>query len=204
MALMARHGAAAVTPCQSALNRPFVAGRQGNSEKSRDVKASAFGVLAPVLNVVTPQVAFNIISVLMVPVYFLMVGWPRAKLTQGIVKSSVLTLGLSALYVAVLCHSFSDGLLSILGDFVKAPSFGIEAIKGGAANLSKPTFTALAWVHLLLLDFVLAREVFLDGLEKGIFTAHSVILCFMFGPTGLVSHYLTGKMQGSPALATTS
>lgn len=35
------------------------------------------------------------------------------------------------------------------------------------------------------------REVMIDGLKEGVFTAHSVWLCFIFGPIGLLSHLLT-------------
>lgn len=37
----------------------------------------------------------------------------------------------------------------------------------------------------------LNRGVFLDGVRNGVWTAHSVVLCFMFGPLGLLSHWLT-------------
>ena len=40
---------------------------------------------------------------------------------------------------------------------------------------------------------VTCRHVYLDGLKKQVFTAHSIILCFMFGPTGLLSHMFTNR-----------
>jgi hypothetical protein len=39
--------------------------------------------------------------------------------------------------------------------------------------------------------FGFGREVWRDGLRHGVLTAHSVILCFMFGPTGILSHMMT-------------
>jgi hypothetical protein len=40
------------------------------------------------------------------------------------------------------------------------------------------------------------REVALDGLRSGVPAAHSVLLCFFFGPTGLLSHALTRLLLG--------
>ena len=37
------------------------------------------------------------------------------------------------------------------------------------------------------------REVWMDGLKHGTATGHSVILCFMFGPLGILSHMATKK-----------
>ena len=38
------------------------------------------------------------------------------------------------------------------------------------------------------------RAVFLDGLDRNIWTGHSILLCFMFGPLGLLSHLLTREV----------
>jgi len=35
------------------------------------------------------------------------------------------------------------------------------------------------------------RAVLHDGLNNMVYTAHSVALCFMFGPLGLMSHLVT-------------
>eukprot|EP00891_Asterochloris_glomerata_P001238 jgi/Astpho2/1238/e_gw1.00023.74.1_t len=60
-----------------------------------------------------------------------------------------------------------------------------------ASLFARADVTALSWLHLALMDAFAAREVFLDGLRHDVFTSHSVLLCFMFGPTGLLSHWLT-------------
>ncbi len=33
----------------------------------------------------------------------------------------------------------------------------------------------------------------MDGLTHGVATGHSVVLCFMFGPLGVLSHMITRK-----------
>ena len=37
------------------------------------------------------------------------------------------------------------------------------------------------------------REVWVDGLTHRVATGHSVILCFMFGPLGVLSHMITRR-----------
>jgi hypothetical protein len=66
----------------------------------------------------------------------------------------------------------------------------------------------LAWVHglshavkLVLLRFLvrllLCWAVLIDGIKCMVKTGHSVLLCFMFGPTGLLSHILTKAALGT-------
>ncbi len=38
------------------------------------------------------------------------------------------------------------------------------------------------------------REVWLDGLKHGVATGHSIVLCFMFGPLGILSHMMTKRV----------
>lgn len=68
--------------------------------------------------------------------------------------------------------------------------------------LMKKWFTSIVWLNLLMLDFLMAREVALDAAERRIFAAHSVILCFMCGPVGFLSHLTTKKFMGKPELET--
>lgn len=60
-----------------------------------------------------------------------------------------------------------------------------------AALFAETWFTAISWLHLLMLDFILAREVALDASVSGVFAVHSIVLCFMCGPVGFLSHKLT-------------
>ena len=45
-------------------------------------------------------------------------------------------------------------------------------------------------------DVVCFRAVFLDGLERRVPTRHSVFFSFMFGPLGLLSHFITQMIVG--------
>jgi len=54
---------------------------------------------------------------------------------------------------------------------------------------------ASAWVHLLVIDLFMARSIYLDSLKTGVPARHTILLTFMFGPIGLVSHILTNVVH---------
>jgi Domain of unknown function (DUF4281) len=71
----------------------------------------------------------------------------------------------------------------------------VATLNGGvmrmAGQFGKRWFTCLCWMHLLMLDFLLAREIALDAFQLRVFAAHSLLLCFMCGPIGYLSHQAT-------------
>lgn len=46
-------------------------------------------------------------------------------------------------------------------------------------------------IMTLLAYYAICREVWRDGLANGVGTAHSIVLCFMVGPVGILSHLMT-------------
>lgn len=50
---------------------------------------------------------------------------------------------------------------------------------------------AQEWSHVLTWDLFVGRYIWLDGLKRNIFTSHSVLLCNLIGPPGLLLHWLT-------------
>jgi hypothetical protein len=59
-----------------------------------------------------------------------------------------------------------------------------------------PNFVTEEWSHVLTWDLFVGRWIWLDGLERGIFTAHSVLLCNLIGPPGLLLHWATCIVTG--------
>jgi hypothetical protein len=114
----------------------------------------------------------------------------------------------AALYIAVT-------LLCVPGDALTAVRSALAAarprpdVAAFAAVFATHGATAAAWVHLLTLDFVTAAWVARDArrvaaAEGGggggggtsrrppsLPVAHSLVLCFMAGPLGLLSHLAT-------------
>ena len=97
-------------------------------------------------------------------------------------------------------------LLINIANFYALPFWG-SLDPESAEAFSNPTLPVLAqlfsqepvmltgWIHFIVLDLFTGRYVYLEGREKGIFTIHSLILCFFAGPIGLLSHIVTSWIQ---------
>jgi hypothetical protein len=55
---------------------------------------------------------------------------------------------------------------------------------------SEETAAATGWIHFLVMDLFVGRWIYWEGQRTGIWTIHSIALCFA-GPLGLLSHILT-------------
>ena len=62
--------------------------------------------------------------------------------------------------------------------------------------LQYPNFVSEEWSHVLTWDLFVGRWIWLDGLRRGIFTSHSVLLCNLIGPPGLLLHWATCLVLG--------
>lgn len=52
------------------------------------------------------------------------------------------------------------------------------------------------WSHVLTWDLFVGRWIWLDGIERKIFTPHSVLLTNLIGPPGLLLHFITCFLSG--------
>ena len=81
-------------------------------------------------------------------------------------------------------------------------SGGLGAATGdmGCADMcrSTPFHAQSAQAEHHAIADVPCRELWLDGLRHAIPTGHSVILCFMFGPLGMLSHMVTRAIRRRP------
>ncbi|XP_057993627.1 protein ABA DEFICIENT 4, chloroplastic isoform X3 [Hevea brasiliensis] len=103
-------------------------------------------------------------------------------LTNSQIASNVFTLGTAA-------------VLPFYTLMVVAPK--AELLSGIAKMFSSEMTLASAWIHLLAVDLFAARQVFHDGLENEIETRHSVSLCLLFCPIGIVTHVITKALTKS-------
>ena len=81
--------------------------------------------------------------------------------------------------------------------------FGSSLTAENAAALSNPkladiakflgeeTAAATGWIHFLVMDLFVGRWIYLEGQRTGVWTVHSLALCFFAGPMGLLSHIVT-------------
>ncbi|XP_058091516.1 protein ABA DEFICIENT 4, chloroplastic isoform X4 [Magnolia sinica] len=92
----------------------------------------------------------------------------------------------------IASHAFTIGTAAVLPFYtlmVVAPK--AELLPGIAKMFSSEMTLASAWVHLLAVDLFAARQVFHDGLKNEIETRHSVSLCLLFCPIGILTHVIT-------------
>eukprot|EP00611_Tribonema_gayanum_P008631 TRINITY_DN1823_c1_g3_i4.p1 TRINITY_DN1823_c1_g3~~TRINITY_DN1823_c1_g3_i4.p1 ORF type:complete len:331 (-),score=86.01 TRINITY_DN1823_c1_g3_i4:679-1671(-) len=79
----------------------------------------------------------------------------------------------------------------------------LAGFSGGAFDLDTLTkgFTqevsvADGWAHFIAQDLFVGRWVYLDSKRNSVWAAHSLTLCYLFGPIGVLSHLLTRGLSG--------
>ena len=147
-----------------------------------------------------PNTVFDMVTVGVMPLYALMMWFPRAPLTRALMGSNMfLFLGGSVLYAYMLV---SYGGYEIFKPLVE--SFKVHGVSAECSSrylaimadmLRDSKITAITWVHLLLMDLFQAKWVYHDALRHNVSSIHSLVLCFMVGPLGLLSHILTKTLK---------
>ncbi|KAJ4707095.1 protein ABA DEFICIENT 4, chloroplastic [Melia azedarach] len=125
---------------------------------------------------------FTFGTVAVLPFYTLMVVAPKAELTRKTMESSIPYVVLGLLYAYLLYLSWTPDTLRL---------------SGIAKMFTSDMTLASAWIHLLVVDLFAARQVFHDGLQNEIETRHSVSLCLLFCPIGIVAHVVTKALSKS-------
>ncbi|XP_010265113.1 PREDICTED: protein ABA DEFICIENT 4, chloroplastic-like [Nelumbo nucifera] len=130
---------------------------------------------------------FTVATVAVLPFYTLMVLAPKAELTKRSIESTMPYVVLGLLYAYLLYFSWTPETIR----FMFASKYWLPELSGIAKMFSSEMTLASAWIHLLAVDLFAARQVYLDGLENEIETRHSVSLCLLFCPIGIVTHVIT-------------
>ncbi|MGB8697778.1 MAG: ABA4-like family protein, partial [Thermosynechococcaceae cyanobacterium] len=63
---------------------------------------------------------------------------------------------------------------------------------------------ATGWVHYLVMDLFVGRWIYWEGQRTGVWTRHSLALCFFAGPMGLLAHIVTAAIAQKWLSATPS
>lgn len=151
------------------------------------------------------DVAFTAATVAVLPVYATMLAAPKWRLTKAVVTSPVPYMALAGLYVWTVVSI--GGVKKLAG--LLTGSFTRLTVADAAGLLAKKEEVAVVWIQLMLVDLFTARHIYLDGLKNRIFLAHSLVLCFMACPLGILSHCITRaiarqfrqkKLDSQPAL----
>ncbi|KAL3637805.1 Protein MAO HUZI 4, chloroplastic [Castilleja foliolosa] len=131
--------------------------------------------------------AFTLGTAAVLPIYTVMVVAPKAKFTKKVVASSTPFVVLGVLYAYLLYLSWTPDTMRLMF----ASKYWLPELSGISKMFSSEMTLASAWIHLLAVDLFAARQVYHDGLEENIETRHSVSLCLLFCPVGIVAHVIT-------------
>ncbi|KAL1208781.1 Protein ABA DEFICIENT 4 [Cardamine amara subsp. amara] len=144
----------------------------------------------------TSQIASSVFAVgttAVLPFYTLMVVAPKAEITKKCMESSIPYVILGVLYAYLLYLSWTPETLK----YMFSSKYMLPELSGIAKMFSSEMTLASAWIHLLVVDLFAARQVYNDGLVNQIETRHSVSLCLLFCPVGIVSHFVTKALTNN-------
>ncbi|KAG5227163.1 protein ABA DEFICIENT [Salix suchowensis] len=136
---------------------------------------------------------FTLGTAAVLPFYTLMVVAPKAEVTRKSMESSIPYVVLGLLYAFLLYLSWTPETIHL----IFANKYWLPELSGMAKMFSSEMTLASAWIHLLTVDLFAARQVFDDGLENEVETRHSVSLCLLFCPIGIITHVITKALTKS-------
>lgn len=143
------------------------------------------------------KIAFNLATFGPQILWLLMILLPRAQFTQKIMGGygSIIASSFIHLFIVVASASQDQGTAPI-AEFsnVFDPSGNPQAAMVGM--MKYPNFVSEEWSHVLTWDLFVGRWIWLDGVQRGIPTPHSVLLCNLIGPPGFLLHCLTCVFTG--------
>lgn len=149
--------------------------------KSSEVRASWFS------NSHIASSVFTLATAAVLPFYTLMVLAPKANLTKKCIQSTPPFVVLGLLYAYLLYLSWTPDTFRLMF----ASQYWLPELSGIAKMFSSELTLASAWIHLLAVDLFAARHIYQDGLQNYVETRHSVSLCLLFCPIGILAHEIT-------------
>jgi len=156
---------------------------QATQELSKDAETLS-PALRALKTVGTPRNLFNAENIVILPFWASVIVAPSNTFVKTLVSSYLPVL------VAALAYTWSAYLA--FQDPAALEGFAsISDLSALSKGLGTEAGTATAWAHFIAQDLFVGRWIFLDGIRNGVWTAHSLTLAFLFGPTGILSHLLT-------------
>lgn len=157
----------------------------------------------------TPTVvsaAFNVVTFLPQYLWLLMVFAPNWSITRKVMEPLWPVLLFALVHIFIVFNVASTNttniedfteLAQVFNPAVSVNLFGDFSPQESMMRLMKsPGFVSEEWGHVLTWDLFAGRWVYLDGQRRGIFTGHSVLLCNLIGPPGLLAHAATCLITG--------
>lgn len=143
--------------------------------------------------------AFNIATFGPQPFWLLLILFPKADLTKKIMGTLDVVLFFAVVHFFIVSASIVDpssgtAPIAEFNDVFDPTGDPQKAFMNMVTNY--PNFVAEEWSHVLTWDLFVGRWIWIDGLKRNIFTAHSVLFCNLIGPPGLLLHGLTSVIFG--------
>ncbi|WP_298915467.1 ABA4-like family protein [uncultured Nostoc sp.] len=126
---------------------------------------------------------FNVANLFVLPFWTLMILLPNWKVTRWIMESYLPFVLLAGAYLYLFINSITPE---------NAQALSNPQLADIARFFANETAAATGWIHFLTMDLFVGRWIYWEGQKTGIWTIHSLALCFFAGPLGLLSHILTG------------
>ena len=143
--------------------------------------------------------AFEFVTLVPQPLWLLMILLPKWSGTRAIFQpiQPLAVLAFAHLLIVGVSTQGTEGVdtapLDLFNNLFDANQDGLATyLQLG----SYKNFAAEEWTHVLIWDIFVGRYIWLDGLKRGIFTSHSVLLTNLIGPPGLLLHLLTCLVLG--------
>jgi hypothetical protein len=141
--------------------------------------------------------AFNFATFGPQPLWLLMIFLPNWNVTKKIMGNWLPIIAFCLVHFFIVSNSLSQQdntapLEAFAGVF---DPFG-SPLKAMQGMMKYSNFISEEWSHVLTWDLLVGRLIWLDGIERGIFTGHSTLLTNLIGPPGLLLHLLTSFLYG--------
>lgn len=130
------------------------------------------------------EVLFTVANWYALPFWGLMILLPGWGVTRRVMGSLIPLLPLAGVYLYLLVTGFDADSVAGFAD----PQLSLQQL---TQLFAQPGVMAAGWVHYLVMDLFVGRWIYQQGQEKGIWTVHSLLLCLLAGPVGLLSHGIT-------------
>lgn len=141
--------------------------------------------------------AFSVATFLPQPFWVLLTLLPNTSITKTIMGGmQVVTLCALVHFFIVIASIVQPGGSAPLAEFADVFDPAGDPQKAFIGMMQYPNFITEEWSHVLTWDLFVGRWIWLDGLKRGIFTSHSVLLCNLIGPPGLLLHWATCIVSG--------
>ncbi|KAG5182473.1 hypothetical protein JKP88DRAFT_319194 [Tribonema minus] len=140
--------------------------------------------------VATPKRTFLAENILVLPLWGGMIFAPNNKYVQKIMEGYSVII-LAALVYAWLTYEALQNPVSLAG--FSGGAFDLDTLTKG---FTQEVSVADGWAHFIAQDLFVGRWVYLDSKRNSVWAAHSLALCYLFGPIGVLSHLLTRGLSG--------